>query len=114
MDRAPGSIGAFVRGKSGYVPFQPGGLDEVLLSSAQNGVSEEPVKGLRTVPPGFSRGLRLAGEDPEDESLVALEESLPSASGELVPILMLCFYVMFTQPSKFSGPGESQCRRTRA
>ncbi|KAN0100273.1 DSHCT (NUC185) domain containing protein [Tylopilus felleus] len=83
MDRAPGPVGAFVRGKSGYVPFQPGGLDEVLLSSTQTGVSEETPKGLRTIPPGFSRSLRLAGEEPEDEALAALEESLPSANREL-------------------------------
>lgn len=94
MDRAPGPVGAFVRGKPGYVPFQPGGLDEVLLSSLQTGISEESVKGLRTIPPGFSRGLRLAGEDPEDEALATLEESLPSTNEESVPILMLSFYVM--------------------
>ena len=46
MDRAPGAVGAFVRGKSGYIPFQPGGLDEVLLSSTQTGISEELVKGF--------------------------------------------------------------------
>lgn len=95
MDRAPGPVGAFVRGKSGYVPFQPGGLDEVLFSSAQTGISEESVKGLRTVPPGFSRGLRLAGEEPEDEALTALDESLPSTNRELVFILMTSFYEMF-------------------
>lgn len=92
MDRAPGPVGAFVRGKSDYVPFQPGGLDEVLLSSAQIGIAEESVKELRSIPPGFSRGLRLAGEEPEDETLIALEESLPPANGELVPILMLSFH----------------------
>lgn len=95
MDRAPGSFGAFVRGKSGYVPFQPGGLDEVLFSSAQTGISEESVKGLRTIPPGFSRGLRLAGEEPEDEALTTLDESLPAPNGELVFILMTIFYEMF-------------------
>ena len=94
MDRAPGPVGAFVRGKSGYVPFQPGGLDEVLRSSTQTGISEESVKGLRTIPPGFSRGLRLAGEEPEDEALTSLGESPPSANRELVPILMKSFYVI--------------------
>jgi hypothetical protein len=61
LDRAPGPSNSFVRGKSGYVPFWPGGLD---------GISEDPVPllnpqsqmGLRTVPPGFSRGLRFSGE----------------------------------------------------
>lgn len=95
MDRAPGPVGAFVRGRSGYVPFQPGGLDEVLFSSAQTGTSEESVKGLRTIPPGFSRGLRLAGEEPEDEALTVLEEALPSANGDLVYIFVTCFYTTF-------------------
>lgn len=108
MDRAPGAVGAFVRGKSGYVPFQPGGLDDVLLSSAQTGISEESVKGLRTVPPGFSRGLRLAGEEPEDEALAALEDSLPSANGELVHMMMRFRMFAYTP----SGPGKSYCGRT--
>jgi antiviral helicase SKI2 len=95
MDRAPGAIGAFVRGKSGYIPFQPGGLDEVLLSSTQSGISEESVKGLRTIPPGFLRGLRLAGEEPEDEVLTALGKSPSSENVELVPTLMKGFCVMF-------------------
>jgi antiviral helicase SKI2 len=101
MDRAPGPVGAFVRGKSGYVPFQPGGLDEVLLSSTQTGVSEETPKGLRTIPPGFSRSLRLAGEEPEDEALAALEESLPSANRELVSVLSTNF------PQKSKSPKSS-------
>lgn len=78
MERAPAPPSSFVRGKSGYVPFKPGGLDDVLLSSIQPGFSEEPVKGLRSIPPGFSRGLRRPGEELEDESLATLEESLSS------------------------------------
>lgn len=87
MERAPAPPSSFVRGKSGYVPFKPGGLDDVLLSSIQPGFSEESVKGLRSIPPGFSRGLRRPGEELEDESLATLEESLSSkatASGDLV------------------------------
>ncbi|KAF9245735.1 ATP-dependent RNA helicase [Melanogaster broomeanus] len=86
MDRAPAPPATFVRGKTGYVPFQPGGLDDVLLSSSQNGVIENYGKGLRTIPPGFSRGLRLPGEESEDEDLTTLEESIPSRSpnGDLV------------------------------
>ena len=112
MDRAPGPASAFVRGKSGYVPFQPGGLDEVLLSSTQNSFSEELVKGLKTIPPGFSRGLRLAGEDIEDEDITALEESLPSPNRDLVPILILSFCAVCLT-TEFLGPGKSSYR-TRA
>lgn len=72
MDRAPAPVANFVRGKSGYVPFKPGGLDDVILAANQK--TAEPIKGLRTVPPGFSRGLRLPGDDAEEEALVSLED----------------------------------------
>ncbi|KAH7886164.1 ATP-dependent RNA helicase [Phlebopus sp. FC_14] len=75
MDRAPAPISTFVRGKSGYIPFQPGGLDDAFMSPVQNGASGGSSKGLRTVPPGFSRGLRLPGDEVEDEKLAALEDS---------------------------------------
>jgi antiviral helicase SKI2 len=73
MDRAPAPVGNFVRGKSGYVPFKPGGLDDVILASTQT--TAVPIKGLRTVPPGFLRGLRLSGDDPEDETLTSLDDT---------------------------------------
>jgi hypothetical protein len=59
-----------VRGKSGHVPFWPGGLDDVLpiLDLDRLGV-----KGLRIVPPGFLRGLRLPGEEIEDQTLKDLD-----------------------------------------
>ncbi|KAI6136281.1 ATP-dependent RNA helicase [Pisolithus sp. B1] len=80
MDRAPAPPATFVRGKSSYVPFKPGGLDDVFLSSKIEHLNE---KGLRTVAPGLSRGLRLPGDEVEDDTLAALEESLPSkAAGE--------------------------------
>ncbi|KAJ3769464.1 antiviral helicase [Lentinula raphanica] len=71
LDRAPGPSKNFVRGKSGYVPFWPGGLDipaDPVISPELN----EGMKGLRTIPPGFARGLRLPGDDPED--LLALDD----------------------------------------
>ena len=72
LDRAPGPSKSFVRGKSGYVPFWPGGLDDVL---ADTGDSLGPdKKGLRTIPPGFSRGLRLPGDELEDDILMELDE----------------------------------------
>lgn len=58
-----------MRGKSGYVPFWPGGLDNVIVEDEDN---QESVRGLRTIPPGFARGLRLAGEEGDDETLTAL------------------------------------------
>lgn len=62
IDRAPGPTKNFVRGKSGFVPFWPGGLES--LAGVTEDVAEKSgqVKGLRTVAPGLSRGLRLPGE----------------------------------------------------
>ncbi|KAI6031397.1 ATP-dependent RNA helicase [Pisolithus microcarpus] len=87
MDRAPAPPAAFVRGKSSYVPFKPGGLDDVFLSSKTEHLNE---RGLRTVAPGLSRGLRLPGDEVEDDSLAALEDSLPSkaAVGDLGKALL--------------------------
>ncbi|KAJ3895777.1 antiviral helicase [Lentinula edodes] len=71
LDRAPGPSKNFVRGKSGYVPFWPGGLD-VLSDPAISLEMEDGQKGLRKIPPGFTRGLRLPGDDPDDD-LLALD-----------------------------------------
>ena len=61
IDRAPGPSRNFVRGKSGYVPFWPGGLDA--LKTSNDGVEfEEGSSQLRTIAPGLSRGLRLPGD----------------------------------------------------
>ncbi|KAJ3797700.1 antiviral helicase [Lentinula aff. detonsa] len=65
LDRAPGPSKNFVRGKSGHVPFWPGGLD-VLADPAISLEVNDGQKGLRNIPPGFSRGLHLPGDDPKD------------------------------------------------
>ncbi|KAF9438784.1 hypothetical protein BGZ76_004860 [Entomortierella beljakovae] len=89
--RAPGKRSDFVRGKAGYFPFTPGGLDPEEIRDistlqaesdalgmddvdiAQSIVQELSLEseGLLTVPPGFSKGLfsdqkeggQLGGED---------------------------------------------------
>ncbi|KDQ63053.1 hypothetical protein JAAARDRAFT_29053 [Jaapia argillacea MUCL 33604] len=73
LDRAPAPIKSFVRGKSGYVPFWPGGLDAVLKESDDVLGIASGSSGLRTIPPGFTRGLRLPGDEEEDESLAELD-----------------------------------------
>ena len=71
LDRAPASAQNFVRGKSGHVPFWPGGLDEALKPESElNDISS--LKGLRTRPPGFLRGLRF-NEEGEDDDVVDIE-----------------------------------------
>ena len=65
LDRAPGPSRNFVRGKSGYVPFLPGGLDVLKPSNDVIDLPEGSAH-LRTVAPGLSRGLRLPGDGVED------------------------------------------------
>ncbi|KZV67653.1 antiviral helicase [Peniophora sp. CONT] len=67
IDRAPGPSKNFVRGKSGYVPFWPGGLEALLPEAEDEDGVGEP-KGLRTVAPGLSRGLRLPGDEAEEDA----------------------------------------------
>ena len=68
-----------MRGKSGHVPFWPGGLDNL---SADPSNSKSVGKGLRTVPPGFSRGLRLPGEISDDHDLLVIDgESAKTLDG---------------------------------
>ena len=63
-----------MRGKSGHVPFWPGGLDG-LSANSSNGKSVS--KGLRMVPPGFSRGLRLPGEASDDHEVLDIDSETP-------------------------------------
>jgi antiviral helicase SKI2 len=74
LERAPGPNKSFVRGKSGYIPFWPGGLDDVVVDSKDENNQNKTSKGMRTVPPGFTRGLHFAGEEDEDDTLIALTE----------------------------------------
>ncbi|TFK26711.1 translation repressor [Coprinopsis marcescibilis] len=69
LDRAPAPSKNFVRGKSGYVPFLPGGLDDIPLESLSSVAIDGSTRGLRTVAPGLSRGLRLPGEPVSDDIL---------------------------------------------
>ncbi|EKM61427.1 uncharacterized protein PHACADRAFT_156677 [Phanerochaete carnosa HHB-10118-sp] len=71
LDRAPAPSTNFVRGKTGFVPFWPGGLEEVTKDAISIKDLDENTKGLKRIPPGFSRGLRLPGDtdDTEDEEL---------------------------------------------
>ncbi|CAE6470301.1 unnamed protein product [Rhizoctonia solani] len=68
LQRAPGPIGSFVRGKSGNMPFKPGGMNEIFEKEVGEAVDLDSGT-LRTVPPGFSRGLKLEG-DPDEEVVV--------------------------------------------
>ncbi|KZO92822.1 antiviral helicase [Calocera viscosa TUFC12733] len=84
MLRAPAPTTNFVRGKSSYVPFLPGGLDDILGDGVELqtvDVEEAAHAGLLTIPPGFSRGLRLPGEEIEEED----EDELPDVGSSYAP-----------------------------
>ncbi|KAI0004078.1 antiviral helicase [Russula compacta] len=63
-DRRPAPNSSFVRGKSGYVPFWPGGLDSLVARPNDTGLKDvvTEIDRLRCVPPGLKRGIRLSAE----------------------------------------------------
>jgi antiviral helicase SKI2 len=80
--RKPGAKEDFVRGRTGQFPFSPGGLDGV--SAETNGesryrINEKTQLGpLPSIPPGFTRGLRIRTTE-ED---VELEDTELEDEGE--------------------------------
>jgi antiviral helicase SKI2 len=93
-DRRPAPTSNFVRGKSGYAPFWPGGLDSLVAkpncTSAKDGVTV--TKGLRTIPPGLKRGLRLSSEknrDPNSSELHDLGEYENEAESPVTNALLV-------------------------
>ena len=52
------------------MPFWPGGFDDISLDPKTLG---KEAKGLRSIPPGFSRGLHLPGDPLGDEELITIE-----------------------------------------
>ncbi|KAI0830808.1 antiviral helicase [Trametes gibbosa] len=75
LDRAPGPSRNFVRGKAGYVPFWPGGIDNnkdvTDVIDLQEGSSH-----LRTVAPGLSRGLKLSKGDEAEADVIGISVGL--------------------------------------
>lgn len=67
---------SFVRGSTSSMPFRPGGLDDTVAADEP---SDLPSGQLRTVPPGFSRGLSLS-HAPLDESVPTWRDELTHAS----------------------------------
>ncbi|KAI9141382.1 antiviral helicase [Paraphysoderma sedebokerense] len=61
--REPGERSGFVRGKSSYVPFAPGGLDQESGITSLKELTKEigdfrlDTEDLASIPPGFDRGL---------------------------------------------------------
>ncbi|GAA6054578.1 hypothetical protein NBRC10513_003468 [Rhodotorula toruloides] len=94
LDRKPASYeGSFVRGKSSYFPFRPGGLGDIVthedegaegeggLEKAAEGLEKAFQKGqggIRTIPPGFTRGLDFGplADDPTSNLIEEEEEEV--------------------------------------
>lgn len=100
--RAPAPSSTFVRGKSGYLPFRPGGLDDVVLADEEptnttgpkgqlttitlehNAYTKSSITGqYRTIPPGFSRGLDFGDTGAASENLPS---SIPDAASHRTAI----------------------------
>lgn len=80
--RAPASKADFVRGRAGFVPFAPGGLDPSLATSASSimgigagGIVRRDEHGLLNSAPGLPRGLTLTTDLQLKERIADLEES---------------------------------------
>jgi hypothetical protein len=97
MERAPAPSSSFVRGKSGYVPFWPGGLDESLANTGDNESARPLARGLRTIPPGFSRGIRLSEDENADECAIPLDNVSGTVSAREQQLVLL-----FVQPNGVS------------
>lgn len=71
MERAPGPSTNFVRGKSGHVPFWPGGLEDITRDDGESGGVNTLHGKMKNIPPGFTRGLNFDGEPNEDLAEIA-------------------------------------------
>jgi antiviral helicase SKI2 len=98
-DRRPAPTSNFVRGKSGYAPFWPGGLDSLVANPNDIGTKDgiTVTKGLRTIPPGLKRGLRLSAEknrDPTSSELHDLDEYANEAESPVINVLLAALFVL--------------------
>jgi len=88
--RKPAAKADMVRGKAGFFPFSPGGLDigkasetAEELEQAETAFAERlGADGLLQVPPGFTRGLML----PKEETEELVEEQDDFNFGDVKPI----------------------------
>ncbi|KAF8320517.1 ATP-dependent RNA helicase [Cantharellus anzutake] len=65
--RASAPTSTFVRGKSGYLPFRPGGLDDASIGvdGLHKLANRDTHDSYATVPPGFEKGMEF--DDPSGE-----------------------------------------------
>ena len=89
MAREPATYDAkgFVRGKSGQFPFAPGGLDSTTIAPGDAGQAFDDIVsgveksnalgrgGIKTIPPGFERGLDFDSSHADDDLLNSEEQA---------------------------------------
>ncbi|KAG9042495.1 hypothetical protein FS837_010810 [Tulasnella sp. UAMH 9824] len=98
LSRAPAPSSTFVRGKSGYMPFLPGGLEDAVVGAEEGEEGSERQKGLRTIPPGFSRGLRILGEEEDGVNNDELLQMEPEVAA--VPTVVEAAEPSFNDPAE--------------
>lgn len=78
MGREVGSKLEFVRGRAGFMPFMPGGIESTAApATAEGGLSlHRDELGLFDVPPTFARGLQVASKAVSQDDMSALNKGL--------------------------------------
>ncbi|CAN6613938.1 antiviral helicase Ski2p [Trichomonascus vanleenenianus] len=75
MNRKMGSRLDFVRGRAGFMPFAPGGMDNATAGTIEESFSLHRDKnGLFDVPPTFDRGLEVKASTSLDDDLSGLND----------------------------------------
>ncbi|KAK9354910.1 NUC185 domain-containing protein [Lipomyces doorenjongii] len=79
--RQPAPKSDFVRGRAGFVPFAPGGLDGIATASSSlggigmAGIAKRDENGLLSIAPGLPRGVNIAKDRSQKDYVEELEES---------------------------------------
>lgn len=74
------------------MPFWPGGFDDIDAVPSDSKILSKEAKRLRSIPPGFSRGLRLPGDPVEDEELIAIDQEETEVLDETVDMVYHILY----------------------
>lgn len=70
-------------------------MDDISVESLDRKKADaNETKGLKTIPPGFSRGLRLPGDPVEDEDLVTIEGDETSLTDGAENEVSLALYII--------------------
>lgn len=84
------------------MPFWPGGMDDITNDVPDLDGLVKGEKGLRTIPPGFTRGLRLPGDEVDDETVAVLDgfQANPKPLGAVSrPLFLHIMGLILTSPN---------------